>query len=142
VELAAEDGEHVHSGVRLLLEQSHNVIAVNFNADGFLSGDGVGLMRSLFEHGCETEKFSVLGLIDYNFLMIFVNDGDLYVARDHDVSVSAGIANFVDALARGEFSKLDLRGEDGALVIVEESEERDGFQVIGVAGHVAPRFYL
>lgn len=54
--------------------------------------------------------------------------------------MSAGIADFVDALARGKFSKLDLGGEDGAFVIVQESEERDGFQVVGVAGHVAPRF--
>ena len=104
MKLPSENGEHIHSGVRLTLQKNGNVIAIHFNANGFFGGDGIGLMRGLFEHRREAEKFSVLRLVDHNFLMVFVNGGDLHVARDHDIGVSAGIANFVDALAGGKFS--------------------------------------
>jgi hypothetical protein len=36
------------------------------------------------------------------------------------LSAIARVAQLVDALARGEIAKLNLRGEDGELVVVEE----------------------
>ena len=106
--MPAENGEHVHSGVRLALQKSCDVITVYLNANSFFGGDGIRLVRSLFEHGREAEKISVRRLINHHFLMIFVNRADVDVARDHDVSVSTGIADFINALARRKFSQLDL----------------------------------
>jgi len=73
MELTAEDGEHVHSGVGLFLQQHHNVVAIDFKAFGFFEGDGVGLMRSLLEHGGKAEEFAVGRLVDDYFLMVFVD---------------------------------------------------------------------
>jgi hypothetical protein len=103
VKLAAEDGEHVHAGVRFFLEKDHDVIAVDFEAFGFLQCYGIGLVRRLFEHGSEPEKFSMLRLVDDDLLMVFVHGCDADFAANHDVSVAIGVADFVDALARSEF---------------------------------------
>jgi len=48
VELASEDGEHVHAGVGLAFEEDQDVVAVHFNADRFFLRRSGGLVRSLF----------------------------------------------------------------------------------------------
>ena len=67
--------------------------------------------------------------------MILVDGGDADVAGNHDVGMSAGVADFVDALAGGEGFELDLGGEDGGFVVVEKLKERDVAQLFGIAGH-------
>ena len=44
MKLAAQDGEHVHAGVRLAFEQRGDVVAIDFEAGGFFDGHGVGLV--------------------------------------------------------------------------------------------------
>ena len=128
MELATKDSEHVHSGVGLFLEKNHDVVAVDFKTFGFFDSDSVCLVRSLFEHGCKSEKFAVGRFVDDNFLMVFVDGCDADLSRDHDVSVAIGVPDFVDALAGSEFFQFDLTREDGGFVIVEKSEERNVFE--------------
>ncbi len=133
MELTAEDGEHVHSGVGLFLQQHHNVVAIDFKAFGFFEGDGVGLMRSLLEHGGKAEEFAVGRLVDDYFLMVFVDSRDADSAGDHDVGMTVGVTDLVDALAWSEFLQFDLAGEDGSFVVIEKSEQGNIFERFGVA---------
>ena len=54
---------------------------------------------------------------------------------EHDVGGAAGVVGFVDALFGGEVAEFDLLGEDGELVVVEETEEGDLAEFVGLAGH-------
>ena len=42
---------------------------------GFLQGDGVGLVRSLIEHGGEAEELTRRRLVDDDFLSVFIDRG-------------------------------------------------------------------
>ena len=102
-------------------------MAIDFKAFGFFEGDGVGLMRSLLEHGGKAEKFAVGRFVDDDFLVVFVNSRDADAAGDHDVGMSLGVSNLVDAFARREFFQLDLAGKDRCLVVIEKREQWDIF---------------
>ena len=97
-----------------------------------------GVMRGLLEHGGEAEEFAGHGFGDQHFLLIFVDGGDADLARDQDVGAAAGVAAFVDALARGEMLDVHLGGEHRQLVVVEQSEQGNIFQELGVARHRSP----
>jgi alditol oxidase len=135
VELAGDDGEHVEAGEGLGLDEDGDVVAVDFEADGFFIGGGCGFVGSLLEHGGESEEVAVVGLVDEDFLLVFVDGGDADGTAEEDVGAVAGVAELVDALAGGEGAELDLGGEDAELVVVEEGEERDVAEFVGVAGH-------
>ena len=45
------------------------------------------------------------------------------------------LAGLVDALLGGEVAELDLLGEHGEFVVVEQREEGDVAEFVGVAGH-------
>ena len=135
VDLAGEDGEHVEAGHGLGLEQDGDVVAVDLDAGGGFDGDGGGLVGHAFEHGGEAEEVAVAGLGEDDFLAVFVDEGDVDGAGEHDVGGAAGLAGLVDALVGGEVAELDLLGEDGELVVVEEGEEGDVAEFVGVAGH-------
>ena len=104
VKLAAQHGQHVHPGVRLALQQNGDIVAVHFQAHSLFQRDGLGLMRRLVEHGGEAEKLALRRLVDDDFLVVLVHGGDPHRAGDHDVSLSARIADLPDALARSERS--------------------------------------
>jgi hypothetical protein len=53
--------------------------------------------------------------------------------------VRAGIADLVDALPGGKVFEVDLRGQNGPLIVVEQRKERDMLQFLGVARHRTPR---
>ena len=63
MELASQDAKHFHAGQGLALQENGDVLAVHFDADGLVDGDGVGLVRSLLEHGGEAEKLAVAWLV-------------------------------------------------------------------------------
>lgn len=113
VELAAHHGEHVEAGLGLAFEKDSDVVAVNLEAGGLFCSHGVGLVRGLVEHGGEAEEAAVGGLVDENFLLVFVKGGDADVAGEENVGAQGGIADFEDALAGGEAGDFDLGGEDG-----------------------------
>jgi hypothetical protein len=94
-------------------------------------------MRGLVEHGGETEEASVGGLVDEDFLLIFVDGGDADVTGHEDIGAAAGFADLEDALTGRKAGELDLRSEDGELFVVEELKERDMFEFFWVAGHRA-----
>src|SRR6267154_4877849 len=122
MKLTSEYSEHVHSGHRLALQQDGNVVAINFDADGFLLRGRGGLMRRLLEHRCEAEEFSLGGLVHDDFLMVLVNGGQPDRAGDHDVGLPAGTADFVNTLSRSKSLEFDLAGQDAGLFVVEQSK--------------------
>src|SRR5256885_13901028 len=102
-------------------------LAIDFKAFGFFEGDGVGLMRSLLEHGGKAEKFAVGRFVDDDFLVVFVNSRDADAAGDHDVGMTVGVPYLVDALTWSEFLQFDLTGKDRCFIVIEKREERDVF---------------
>jgi len=65
--------------------------------------------------------------VDDYFLMVFVNGRDADAAGDHDVGMTLGVTDLVDAFAGSEFFEFDLAGENGGFVVIEKGEERDIF---------------
>ena len=65
-------------------------------------------MRRLFQHGGKAEKFSMRRLINNHILVILVHRRHPHFSGDHDVSLVAGISNFINALAGGEIPEFDL----------------------------------
>ena len=63
---------------------------------------------SLLEHGGEAEEFAVGGFVDHDFLVILIDGGDAHLAGNHDVGLAAGVAHFVDALARARMFSVRL----------------------------------
>ena len=122
VELTSEDGEHVHAGEGFALEEDGDVVAVDLDAGGLVDGHGAGLMGGLLEHGGEAEELAVAGGVDDDLLVVLVDDGDVDGAGDHNVGVVAGIADLVDALAGSELFDLDLSGENGGFVLIEQGK--------------------
>ena len=135
MDFAGHHGEHVQPGLRLAGQQHGDVVAVDLDAGGVLGGNGGGLMRYAFEHGGEAEEVSVLGLGEDDLLAVFVDERDLNRAGEHDVGRAVGLADLVDALVGREGAQLDLLGEDVQLVVIEQREERDLAEFVGVAGH-------
>src|SRR5689334_15749612 len=102
VELFAENGEHVHAGKRLALQKNGDVIARDLQAGGLFESDGVGLMRRLLQHRGETKEFAVSWLVDDHLLVILIDGRDPHASGNHDVSLSGGVAYFVNPLAWSE----------------------------------------
>ena len=78
--LVAQRREQIHAGHGLALEQRGNVIARDLEAGGVFDGGCAGLMRGLFEHGCETEELAMRRFIHDHFLLVFVHGGDPHLA--------------------------------------------------------------
>lgn len=55
VEPPPEDGHHVHCGMRLPLNQPHDVVPIHFDADALFDGGGRGLVRHLIEQRREPQ---------------------------------------------------------------------------------------
>src|SRR5689334_7058834 len=51
VELTTQDGKHIHSRMRLALQQNGYIVPVHFDTGHFLKGNGIRLMGRLVEHG-------------------------------------------------------------------------------------------
>ena len=68
----------------------------------------------------KAEELAVRRFVDDYFLMIVVDGGDADLAGNHDVGMAIPIADFVDALARGEVLDFHLAGQDAEFVVVEE----------------------
>jgi hypothetical protein len=135
VKLTAQDSEHVHPGVWLALDENGDIVAVHLDAARFLDSNRVGLVRSLLQHGRKTEKLALGWLVDDHFLLIVVHGGNANLAGNHNVGVAAGVAHFINALARGEGFDLHLAAEDGEFVFIEEREQRDGAERFGTGTH-------
>ena len=96
-------------------------------------------MGRLLEHGSKSKKFPGRGLINYDFLMILIHGCDPHRPGDHDVSLSAWVANLPDALARREILELNLSGQYRSFLFVQQSKEWDLFQDFWIACHWSPR---
>src|SRR6266852_5122318 len=138
VELPPQHRQHIHSRVRLALQQRRDVSAADFQALRILDGRRVGLMRSLFQHRRETKELAVSRLIHHNFLLIFVHRGDTHFSGDHHVGLPARVAHLVDALPRNEILQLYLPRQYRRLVFIEQGKQGDMFQHFGIAGHRPP----
>ena len=110
MELPPQHSQHIHSSERLALQQNGYVVPADFEAERFFEGHGTALMRRLVKHRGETKEFATSRLVDLDFLVILVHSGDLDSPGNHDVGLSACVADLVDALARGEFLEFDLSG--------------------------------
>src|SRR4029077_9712353 len=95
-------------------------------------------MVRLIEHGGETEELPFRRLVHDDFLLVLIDGRNPHCTGDQDVSLSARVANFPDALARSEVLDLDLRGQDRSLFVVEQGKQGDTFQHLGAAGHQSP----
>jgi hypothetical protein len=78
-------------------------------------------------------------LVDHYFLLVSVHYGDTDFAGHHDVCVAIRIADLVNALAGDEPFDFDLRGEHRGLFVIQQSEQRDMFQLFWVTSHGSPR---
>ncbi len=122
------------------MQQHGDIVAADLEAGGLLDGERGGLVRSLLQHGGESEELALAGLIHQHLLVIFVDGCHPHLPRHHHVGVFAGLSHLVDALAGSELLQLDLRGQYSQLIVVQQSEQRDLFQCIGVTCHGSPRF--
>src|SRR5579862_1581549 len=138
VKLPPQHREHVHPRVRFALQQNQYVAAVDLDRHRVFGCDRVCLVRCLFEHGGEAEKFARRGLIDDYFLMVLVHRRHLYGPGDEDVGFVARIADLVDALPWRESPELHLSREDGGFVVIQQREQRDLLQCLWRARHSSP----
>jgi hypothetical protein len=79
-------------------------------------------MRSLVQHGSKAEKLSAGWFVNQHFLLIFVHYGDANRAGQKDVSLTAGIAGFVNALAGGEMLQLNLAGKHRRFIFIQQGK--------------------
>lgn len=139
MELTAQHSQHIHARHRFAMQQNGDVVPVHFEADRFFEGQGAGLMRGLLQHGGKAKKLARCRLVDNDLLVVFVHGGEADSSGDHDVGLPVLVADLVYALAGSEFLDLDLSGQDGHLLIVQQSKERNALQYFWVARHQSPR---
>jgi hypothetical protein len=135
VELTPEEREQINDGVGLLLKKGQQIVAVEFDASDVAGGHGLGLMRGLLEHGGQTEVLSRAGLMQDNFLVVFVDGSDAGASGDDDIGGAGGIADLENALARWEPLDFNLRSENAKLVIVEVGKQRHITQDCRITRH-------
>ncbi len=135
VELASQHPKHFHAGQGLALQENGDVLTVHFDADGLVDGNGVGLVRSLLQHGGEAEELAMRGLVDHDFLMLLIDGGHANAAGHHDVSASGGVTHLVDALAGMKCFHFHLAGQDGGFVVVERGKQRNVLQHFRITCH-------
>jgi hypothetical protein len=80
MELMAKNGQHIHAGHWFALQQDSDVIAADFDAAGLFQSDRVRLVGRLVEHGGESEKFAMAGLVDDNLLVFLIDRSHLDAA--------------------------------------------------------------
>jgi hypothetical protein len=127
MELAAENGQHIHASQGFSLEKDGDVLAAYLDTLGLIDGKRGGLVDGFLQHGSEAEELAVAGLIDQDLLVILIDGGDVHLAGHQDVGVLAGVTDLVDTLPGSEFLQLDLGGQNCEFVIVEQSKKRDVF---------------
>ena len=96
-------------------------------------------MRRLLQHGSEAKKLAFRRLIDYDFLMVLIDRGDPHRAGDHDISLSARIADLPDALARSKGLDFDLCRQNRGLIVVQQGKQGNASQYLWAARHGSPR---
>ena len=74
----------------------------------------------MLEHGGKAEKFAVGRFVDDDFLVVFVDSRDADAAGDHDVGMTVGVSDLVDALTWSEFLQFDLTGKDRCFIVIEK----------------------
>ena len=142
MKLPAHDGQHIHSRHRLLLQQNRNIIAADLETDRLFHRKRGGLVRRIFKHRGKAEEIAMTWLIHQHLLMVLVHRRHPYRTRHHHVSMFARFADLVDALTRSKSFDLDLRRQNGHLIVVEQSKEWNLSQVFRLASHRSPQFCL
>ena len=94
-----------------------------------------GLVGGAFEHGGEAEEVAVLGSSTRTSCPSSSTMRDVDGAGEDDVGSARRLRRPCRCAARGEVAQLDLCGEDGELVVVEQGEERNVAKFFGFAGH-------
>src|SRR5882672_1960466 len=138
VKLFPQHRQHIHSSVRLALQQRPDVASADFQALRIFHGRSVGLMRRLLQHRSETEELPMRRFIYHDFLSVFIHGRDPDLPADHHVRLPARVAHLVDALPRSEILQLYLPCQHRCLVFVEQRKQRNVFQHFGIAGHRPP----
>src|SRR5713101_937188 len=138
VKLPPQHGQHIHSRMRLALQQRRNVASADFHALCFLHGRRAGLVSRLFQHRGESKERAVTRLIHNDLLLVFVYRRDSDFSGDHHVGLSARIAHLVDALPRSEILELHLPRQHRRFLFVEQRKQRNVLQHFGIAGHRPP----
>ena len=129
MKLAAQHGQHVHSGMRFALQQSGDVVAVHLQAHGFRDGDGLGLVRRLVEHGRKAKELAFRRLIDHDLLVVLIHGRDPDRAGYHHISSSARVADLPDTLARSKGLDFDLSRQNRGLVVVQQGKQGNALSV-------------
>src|SRR5229473_5743649 len=65
VKLLPQHRQHIHSRVRLALQQRRNIPSADFQALRIFHGRSVGLMRRLLQHRCETKELAMRRFIHH-----------------------------------------------------------------------------
>src|SRR5580658_6537061 len=120
MELTAQCRQQVHARVRLAFQQRLDVVARYLETGALLERDRIGLVRGLFQHGCESEEFTAGGFIDRDLLLVLVNGCDPDLSGKQYVRLTAGVAPFIYPFARGKVLELYLRGKDCGFIRVEQ----------------------
>jgi len=92
-------------------------------------------MGCLVEHRGKSEDATMRGLVDEDLLLVVIDGGDTDAAGHHYVGLFRWVAYFEDALPWGELLKVDLCGENGEFIVIQEFEKGDVFELFWVAGH-------
>ena len=72
VELTRLHFKHVHASHRLLAQQRFDVVPTDFETNGLFRCHRGRMMFGFLKHRRKTEKVSMLGLVDQDFLMIVI----------------------------------------------------------------------
>src|SRR5438874_13031870 len=96
-------------------------------------------MRRAVEHRGKAKELALRGLIDYDFLVVLIDSRHAYFAGYEYVAAAAFISDFVDSLAGDKLFHLNLAGENGGFVVVQQGEKGNVSQQLSITMHPSPR---
>ena len=123
VKLASQDGEHVHAGVRFLLQECE--MSFRSTLRQVVSSTAIALVWCGVWSSIEAmpKNSPRTWFIDHHVLMILVDGGHPHRAGNHDVGLISRIVDLVDPLAGSKVRELHLLGEHCHFFVVEQREQ-------------------
>ena len=125
VQPAAENGEHINGGMRVLQQECSEFTAIE--RQRFDGTDGANAGRAGFagEHGEFAEKPTGTGFVEQEFAATGILGKELYIAFDNDVEIVAGFTFAEDDLAGGEVVLVHDLADAVDLLVIHRAEEGD-----------------
>lgn len=125
-----EHGHHVERGMRLLLHQREDVVAIDLDAQAFLECHGRRLVPLLIEQRRESEEVAARRFVEEHVPLVLVDGRYSTRTVPEHVRPPGGVTDLVDALSRSKRPEFNLRRQDRELVIVEQREERHLSEIV------------